>query len=198
MNKIYLSLIIALLLVLPLASASLGNFNPCDPVDVKTILNTSSVTLSTLNYPDGSLALSNKAMQNVAGKTWNYTFSNTCTIGTYNYDYFDAKGNTYVNNFSIGNGGITIPIFLFLGWALLFAFALYRHNEFLRLFSGFMAIVAGIYTMIYGLGNFADDYTRTIAYVSIGWGLISCFISVYQMYEDDNDGGYSDSNDEEE
>jgi len=112
-------LIVFSLLLMPILSASLGSFKLGECVDIKTILNTSYVNLSTLNYPSSNIIISNQIMQNIAGKTFNYTTCNTTELGVYNYDYFDAEGNTYVNSFeitpsgfgAIGSGeGITIAM----------------------------------------------------------------------------------------
>jgi hypothetical protein len=103
-DKILLLIIFSLVL-LPIISSSLGSFKLGDCVDIKTILNTSYVNLSTLNYPSGNLIISNQVMQNIAGKTFNYTTCNTSQLGTYNYDYFDADGNVYVNSFEITPSG---------------------------------------------------------------------------------------------
>lgn len=105
MKRLNIFLILLTLLTIPLISANLGTFKQGDCVDVKTILNTTSVTLSTLNYPNGTIAVSEQDMTNVAGKTWNYTFCNTSIVGNYNYDYYDGEGNIYVNEFEITNTG---------------------------------------------------------------------------------------------
>jgi len=103
-DKILLLLVLSLVL-LPIISSSLGSFKVNECVDIKTILNTSWVNLSTLNYPNGDLIVSNQIMYNIAGKTFNYTTCNTSQLGTYIYDYFDADGNTYVNSFEITPSG---------------------------------------------------------------------------------------------
>lgn len=95
------------LLSLTFISAGLGTFEQGECVDIKTILNSSSVTLSTLSYPNGSIGISEETMTNVAGKTFNYTFCNTREIGKYNYDYYDANGEVYVNSFEITTNEIS-------------------------------------------------------------------------------------------
>ena len=138
MKRLNIFLIMLTLLTIPLISANLGTFKQGDCVDVKTILNTTSVTLSTLNYPNGTIAVSEQDMTNVAGLTWNYTYCETDTLGTYNYDYYDADNNVYVNSFEISPSGATqttaqgigsisfilllfglMIIFGFIGWKLL-------------------------------------------------------------------------------
>jgi len=85
-------------------SASLGTFKSGECVDIKTILNTTAVTISSLNYPNSSKVLGITSMEK-NGLTFNYTFCNTSTSGTYNYDYNDTEGNVYVNSFEVTLSG---------------------------------------------------------------------------------------------
>lgn len=86
-------------------NADLGTFQQGQCVEVRTILNTSAVNISTITYPNSTLALSNVAMTKT-GLSFNYSFCNTNTTGTYLYDYFDAESNTYSNSFTINPSGI--------------------------------------------------------------------------------------------
>lgn len=97
-------LFILTLIILPLAQADLGYFEKGTCVDVKTVLNASTVTLSTLSYPNTTTAITNAAMTK-QGNTFNYTFCNTDTVGKYIYDYYDQSGNSYVNTFEITYNG---------------------------------------------------------------------------------------------
>lgn len=99
-----LMLFMFLLLIIPLASADLGTFQQNSPVEIKTILNTTSVNISTISYPNSTLIISNQAMTK-NGLNFNYTFYNTSTLGVYVYSYFDAEGNVYVNSFTINGSG---------------------------------------------------------------------------------------------
>ena len=108
------------LLILPMVSSGLGTFKQGECVDIKTILNTSSVTLSTLNYPNGSVIVSEQDMTNSVGKTFNYTYCSATTIGKYYYDYYDADGNVYVNDFDVTSTGENLT----LEYGLIYFFAL--------------------------------------------------------------------------
>lgn len=92
-------------LILPLISANLGTYRQGDCVQIKTILNTSSVNISTISYPNSTLALTNVVM-NKNGQTFIYNFCDTISSGNYIYDYFDAEGNYYVNDFTINKAGL--------------------------------------------------------------------------------------------
>ena len=93
-----------LLFSMTFSAASLGSFPRRSCVDIKTALNSSSVNISTINYPNLTTAISNQEMTKV-GKTFNYTFCQTEDTGTYIYDYFDDEGNVFVNDFIITPDG---------------------------------------------------------------------------------------------
>lgn len=107
MKKIYLFILGIFLITL--VSASLGTFKLNECVDIKTILNATSVNISTLNYPNSSLIISNRPMTKT-GLTFNYTFCNTSVIGKYNYDYYDNLGNVYVNDFEVTKTGDKVSL----------------------------------------------------------------------------------------
>lgn len=103
-----LMVVMLLLMIVPLASADLGTFRQGDCVNIKTILNTTAVNISTLSYPNTTIALTNVAMTKL-GSTFNYSFCNTEPLGIYTYDYFDIEGNVYVNSFTITKNGYELP-----------------------------------------------------------------------------------------
>jgi len=103
MKKIILTIILGIFLI-SMASASLPLVKQNDCVNIKTVLNTTAVNISTISYPNSSIVVSNKEMTKNA-LTFNYTFCNTSTLGTYVYDYFDADGEVYVNDFEVTADG---------------------------------------------------------------------------------------------
>ncbi len=127
MKKLFLIMFFGVLLI-GMANASLGGYNPNECVNIKTILNTSEVTISSLSYPNSSTALGITNMEK-NGLTFNYSFCDTSTYGTYNYDYNDTEGNVYVNDFIIGKvqttaQGLGSVIFLILMIVLMITFGL--------------------------------------------------------------------------
>lgn len=178
-NSILLiSLGIIMISLISLSSASLGNYPAGTCVTLKTILNTSAVTLSTVSYPNSTIALSGQPMTKV-NNTFIYNFCNTQQYGSYSYDYCDAEGNCYVNDFTIGNKIIVI-IFLLISAFLVFVLSLYMKNEWIGFISGVLFIVAGMYLLIYGLEMVNNIYTNTLAYVSLGFGLLIFIASAYE------------------
>jgi len=127
--------------------ARLGNFERRQCVDIKTILNTSTVNISTINYPNTSLALSNQLMEK-NGKTFNFSFCDTETIGIYIYDYFDAEGNVFVNDFVITPIGDDITT----STSILYIIILFPIIAFFILF-----LILAIKSPYGNLGEFAGD-----------------------------------------
>ena len=106
MKKILLTIILGIFLI-TLASASLPAVEQNVCIQIKTILNTSSVNISTITYPNETTLFLNKDMTKNA-LTFNYTFCGTDTIGIYIYDYFDAEGKVYVNDFEVTPTGFIL------------------------------------------------------------------------------------------
>jgi hypothetical protein len=190
------------MMIVPLASADLGTFQQNSPVEIKTILNTTSVNISTISYPNSTLIISNQAMTK-NGLNFNYTFYNTSKLGTYIYSYFDAEGNVYVNSFTITptgnifNNALSIPLFMplilmLLGACLFFFLTHYVENikykwAFLILggiflvFSMGYGIIASLETLweFPLLYNFINSFYKVFI-IFISWGAI--IIAVIAMF----------------
>ena len=119
-NKLMLVLMLGIVLT-SLVSAGLGTFKSGDCVDIKTILNTTDVTISSLSYPNSTNALGITNMDK-SGLTFNYTFCDTSTIGTYYYDYNDSEGNVYVNDFRVGTDLTTGKAVVYIGFIIIILF----------------------------------------------------------------------------
>lgn len=98
-NAVLCLALLFVLIITPLSSGFLGYFEQDECVNIITISNSSSITLSTVSN-NQELTIIETAMEK-NGKTFNYTFCNTSETGTYNYDYYDAEGFTFVNNFGV-------------------------------------------------------------------------------------------------
>lgn len=119
--------LVSMILMMGMSSADLGTFKQGDCVQIKTILNTTAVNISTISNPNSSIVISNQEMTKNAF-TFNYSFCNTSILGLYVYDYFDVEGNTYVNSFSITPSGSSInsgsSLTLFGSLLVIFIFAI--------------------------------------------------------------------------
>jgi len=175
-NKIILSFIFGIML-LSLCSANLGTFKQNECVDIKTILNTSAVTLSTLSYPNGNIIVSEKAMSNSVGLTWNYTNCLNSQIGFYNYDYYDAENNVYVNTYEITPSGFTgtlgfyIIILLIASASILLGFKMTDH--WFVIVGGIGFLLIGLYSINYGIAGMRDMF------ITWGTGLFEIFMGGY-------------------
>ena len=124
--------------VMGLANADLGTFAPKSCVQIRTLANC-SVTLNEVTSPTQTFRI-NTTMTNLGGQTYNYTFCNTSTLGTYTYSWsgscLNCASDNCGNSFQIGNP--YIPWILSGLGVILLAFAFIRKNEFFGLFSAFL------------------------------------------------------------
>jgi hypothetical protein len=131
-----LNIVIAILLLTTLVSSSLGTYKQNECIDIKTILNSTWVNISTINSPSSVTLISNQEMTK-NGMTFNYTFCDTSQLGKYIYDYYDASGNVYVNDFEITESGtkvslsniIIVIVFLFLSGLTFFLGNTYNQDK---------------------------------------------------------------------
>lgn len=204
----FLFMIIFILLTINFIQAEIGffgTFKKGSCINLKQTCYNDSISQCSFNKilevidPEGLTAISNISMVTSDKMTYTYNFCNATKIGTYivqgvgdgdinepnwNYDFsVTTTGNSSPNS---------IPLFFFLGGIIILIIAFIFKNEYFGLFSGFLFIVAGIYMMIYGLGIIADDYTRIIAYISLGLGIIICFTSVYEMFNGEGGNGLTE------
>lgn len=183
-GKKFVFLLLFFILFINLGQSSLGVYKVGDCVDIKTILNTSAVTISSLNYPDSSRVLGITEMEK-NGLTFNYTFCNTSNLGTYNYDYNDTEGNVYVNDFIIKSGSndssITLFIFLYILFYGITIFGLIRRHEWITLGGCFGLLIIGIYTGTNGFDIYKNGLTSAISYITLLIGLGLGFETLYEI-----------------
>ena len=175
-------------------SASLGTFKSGSCVDIKTILNTSAVTISSINYPNSLSALRIKSMSK-NGLTFNYTFCDTYNLGIYNYDYNDTEGNVYVNSFEITSSGISSSnvntyfwILIILTWGVAFI-GFFGKNVWVTVIGGMGMIIFGIYILTQGITIYENWITQAISYFSMGLGAFFMIYSLVEYIEEQGDFG---------
>lgn len=106
-NKILLTIMLGIMF-LGLASANLGEFKQGECINIITNLNSSSVNISQIvsPSPNSAILINNKAMTNLGGGTFNYTFCSTSKLGRYTYGYCDySNSECYSNDFTITSIG---------------------------------------------------------------------------------------------
>lgn len=201
MKKFNYIFIIALLLLMPLISATqetLGTFKGGECINLRqSCANCSYSNISQILYPDSSLALGMVRMEKI-DVNYNYTFCSTTQYGEYvvvGFSDVDGTKTSWAYNLfvtptgvvenSIFNNAVVI-ILLFLGIILL-GMAVFMRSYPIFFISGIMWTIAGVYTMIYGFNSYADDYTRAIAIVFIAIGSIFMVTSGYEWISDITD-----------
>lgn len=166
----------------------------------QTCDNCTYVNITAIADPQGQLALaSSVSMNKVNGTLWSYNFCNLTKIGDYVvYTIGDLDGVITSDNpklpvTSTGNtNDLYIPLILLIGSVVIFIVALIYKNEYFGLMAGFLFVLSGIYLIIYGLGVIADMYTRSVGFISMGIGILVFFISIFEMFSDGGDAGFTD------
>lgn len=130
------------------------------------------------------------------GTDYNYTFCNTDIAGDYSYNVCgDKNGVIKCENidFKITPTGDTRGFGLFLvliiASVMMFLGSFQFDFDWGVFLSGILFILSGVYAMIYGVGNLADLYTRGIAIVSVGLGLIFIVASIFNISKGEENVG---------
>ena len=77
--------------------------------------------------------------------------------------------------------GAVFIIFLITGYA--------TKNEYIVFISGMVALITGIYSMIYGFNSAPNQFTYMISAVIVGIGMIFTLMPAYQLLENDGSTG---------
>lgn len=192
-NKIFILGLVIFILVMGFASAEVktfGTFKSADQIRLIQVCDNSTYSnITSVILPDSSKALTEVAMSK-NGNEYNYTFTNTRTLGWYivnthcNENGVDTSG---VYNFQITSTGskygIYVLIFLLLSSIVLFILSLVDKNEYWGFISGSLILVLGIFSLINGIDIEKNDWTRMAGYVFIGFGLMVIFAAMYEMYQ---------------
>jgi len=188
MKKFGLGIILILFLVNFVSASvsvqSLGTLKKGECIDLpQTCGNCSYVNISSIQINNDLINMNVEMTQN--GVTYNYTYCDTQTLGKY---IINTEGDGVPSPYEFKvtttgrDGGNALPLFMWLGGFAVLALGLWQKNEYFGFFSAAIFIVAGIYMMIYGLGDVWDTYTRALSFVSLGLGLILGFLSTIEMF----------------
>jgi hypothetical protein len=98
------SYILLIILMASFSSAMLGTFTQNEPVSIRVLANCSTINLTEVN--DGNTTyIINSPMTHLGGQTFNYSFPNTSSIGTYSYSWnnpcVDCATNECGNSFKV-------------------------------------------------------------------------------------------------
>jgi len=114
-----------------------------------------------------------------------YTFTNTSELGNYKISVYCTNGTGSGLNdelvLKVSTNGkpdtIKVQIFMLVIALIAFVLATYLKNPGFGFTAGVLFMVTGIYLMVYGFGDIADLYTRTMAWIVLAFGLIIVIVS---------------------
>ena len=194
-----------IILALPLISASQENYGTFKTLECVNIIQTNSnatwANITSILNQNSTILVSNIGMTKV-GSEFNYTFCQTESLGKYQVNGFgdsdkqDFNFYFYVTPTGILQGSIwdnSVFIILLVVAIFFLVLASVLKNFWLGFISGIMFLVSGVYTMIYGFNNYTDDFSRMVAFVLIGLGIIFVLVSGYEgVVESGDQGIYND------
>jgi hypothetical protein len=187
-NLVLIAMCIALVGLASAAISDLGVFQQQECVNLYQMCdNCTYVNISSVTFPNSTIDTI-EAQMTKNGVDYNYTYCQTVDLGEYLYKVCGDKDGTFeceVIKFSVTPTGDERGFGMFLVLIIFavscFIISLSADIEFLTFFSGILFLLSGIYAMIYGVGDLADLYTRGIAAVSLGMGLVFIVASVYNL-----------------
>jgi hypothetical protein len=171
---------------------NLGSFKAGDTISLsQTCSNCTGINVTRVIYPNSQQQFINQQMSQPVKGNFNYSYSDTSRLGSYIVTTCgdpDGQYSCIDYNFKITSSGnslsITIVIFLMLsGFALLFVGSQYK-MPIMGFASGALLTVAGVYLIIYGLGEVSDLYTRGLGFTSLFLGLWAGFAATYEFFID--------------
>lgn len=193
MNRYYFFIFGIILLALSSinnASAAIEEIGPIAPRDcvllIQTCGNCTFNNITSVIMSDGITIAQGPVGMTKAGTQYTFNFCNTTAVGTYRVNGFgDLDGNIQQWNYNllVEEGDLVIFLALSVLGLLLLIIAIWSENEWLGFISGVCFMLAGLYSMIYGLNNIADLYTRGLAFVFIGLGLLFEIVAGYKIVD---------------
>jgi len=184
MKKIILMMVLGMFLLTLVVASSLGDVKQFDCIDLyQSCPSCSYVNLTAIKYPNTTIWVTDLEMTKT-GTEYNYTFCDTGTEGEYFYTIKGDKDGTETsetisfNSTPLGKLGV----FIFL---LVLAFIFIIAGMALKIpvigfIGSILLVLAGMYSMIYGVSDVANLYTRGIAITLLGLGFILMIASAYE------------------
>jgi len=172
MKKLIPILFLAIIFI-SFASANLGAVAQDQCMNIRVLANCTAVNLTEVNNKDTDFVI-NGEMSNTGGQTFNYTFCNTSTLGTYTYSWdnecVDCSVSSCGNSFEVTHDGNILNVeraILYLGLITILIFL-------------FLLVVMNIHKLpsedtyneegiLLGVNNL--KYLRSVFW-SVGWGLL--------------------------
>jgi hypothetical protein len=173
-NKKYLWILI--LFITPLLSASYGTYKQNECINlIQTCSNCTYINVSNVLYPNSSIAITETPMTK-SGKSYNLTFCNTDSIGTYIVNGFgdvDGEDTVWAYDFKISKTGyevsnsqiiltLIITGLIFLIALMFFIFGLKIENIGVKVFSLSFTVILMVFLIGYLstiINNFLTEFT---------------------------------------
>jgi len=127
-----LILLLAIFLVLPMVSSSLGTWKQNTCVNIRVLANCSEVNLTEVTHNNLSFVI-NSPMTHLGGQTFNYSFCNTSQLGLYTYSWdnvcVDCSQGDCGNEFIINGSGQNVTqsqiTLIIIGLVVIVIFAIF-------------------------------------------------------------------------
>ena len=184
-----LLLMVALAIVqLPLIKADLGTYKVNTCVNIRVLANCSSVNLTEVSNRNNTFII-NKAMTNIGGQTFNYTFCNTSEVDTYTYSWnpscYDCANGNCGNSFNITPSGFSnltsfYFIILLLGFGIMIL-GFWIQDGWTVILGTIGLYMVGLLILIQGI-DFIKDGFVTMGIGSVVLGL-AAYISINSAIE---------------
>jgi len=190
--NVFIVSVILLAIMIPMASASIGNLGTFKQGECINLLQTcadcSYNNLSSVTQPDGIKGFGVLTTMTKSGTEYTFEFCNTTKSGTYNVNGYGDPGGVLTKwNYilevtptgSENNTTFFIILIIIAVGLVLLGFIL--HNYVFAFFGGVSFLIVGIYSMIYGYGGVTNTYSRMISLVIIGLGSLITMLSALDL-----------------
>lgn len=168
-------------------------FNECNITSLRINNGTNLITASTMTLDNGEFYY-----DVAADLLGNYVARGNCDNYNWIFDFRVTPNG--IENVSLWDNSFLL---ILLGITIILFISAFAMKSFpLAVMAGFGFMVAGVYTMINGFSNYADDYTRAGAVFLIAIGMILAAVSGYEWISDSKDSednsGASSAEEEED
>ena len=164
----------------------------CENKNTSSYCSSAAMCNLSISYPDSTILFSDGQMTN-QGSYHNYTLyaGQLNELGTYDCRgicFDDGQSTSFNCDFEVTSTGVSqvsildnplLIIFLILA-TFCIGIGMYMGNAWFGFMGSVMLLLSGVYTMIYGLNNISDLYTRGVGITLLGLGIVFMFLSAYE------------------
>ena len=171
MKKLFLFAIL-LIFILPFISANLGTFKGGECVNIRVLANCSQINLTEVTSPNQTFII-NSPMTYLGGQTFNYSFCNTTSLGSYTYSWnnpcADCSQGDCGNDFEVNAIGTQFTV-----------------SQALIYIVGFIVMILMFFIFLYGSFNIPwkhgyDDNGKVVSINQLKYFKIVCIVFTYIM-----------------